>query len=51
VRGYFTALEGSVGVAEQCGNVTFRTLHLLGLSLANIGVCTRAHVGMVVLPT
>jgi hypothetical protein len=22
VRGYFTALEGLVGVGEQCGNVT-----------------------------
>ncbi len=40
VRGYFTALEGLVGVGNSAVMLLYRTLHLLGLSLANICVCT-----------
>ncbi len=41
MRGYFTALEGLVGVGEQCD-----TLHLLGLSLPNICECILRYGGM-----
>jgi hypothetical protein len=46
VRGYFTPLEGLVGVGSSAVMLLYRTLHLLGLSLANICVCTRRYGGM-----
>jgi hypothetical protein len=41
VRGYFTALEGLVGVGSSAVMLLYCTLHFLGLTLANICVCKR----------
>ncbi len=46
VRGYFTALEGLVGLGISAVMLLYHTLQLLGLSLANICVYTRRYVGI-----
>ncbi len=46
VRGYFTALEGLVGWGSSAVMLLYRTLQLLGLSLANICVCICKYGGV-----